>query len=81
MIDASVSIQSIQITDTEVSIQYVEEGGLDRSSGIIEAKMISIPHEVLPTSLLTDLVDSAQSILEEARVIRRKPAESFKAPR
>lgn len=77
----TVSIQTVVFGDQGVQITYIEEKGVDRDTGIAEIVTLEVPHEVLPTPLLEDIVDAAEAIIDEARVMRRRPAEQFKAPR
>lgn len=77
----TVSIQTVVFGDQGVQITYIEEKGVDRDTGIAEIVTLEVPHEVLPTPLLEDIVDAAEAIIDEARVMRRRPVEQFKAPR
>lgn len=78
----SISIQTVVLGDQGVQITYIDnDKGVDRDTGIAEIITLEVPHEVLPTALLEDLVDSVESIVEEARVMRRRPVDQFKAPR
>lgn len=74
-------IQSIVMTNDVVQLTYLEEAGVNTDTGIVEARVLEIPHAVLPQALIDDLVDSAHSIIDEARVRNRQPADSFRAPR
>lgn len=74
-------LQSVILTNEGVQIMYVEESDNHSESGVMEARALDIPHEVLPQVLLDDLVEAAQAIVEEARVLRRQPLQQFKAPR
>lgn len=78
----SVSIQTVVFGDQGVQITYIDnDKGVDRDTGIAEITTLEVPHEVLPTALLDDLVDSVETIIDEVRVLRRRPVEQFKAPR
>lgn len=74
-------IESIVISEDAVQISYVPDKGFDRDSGIVEMQTLIIPQAVLDTGMLMDLIEAAEAILDEARVIRRKPIEKFTAPR
>lgn len=75
------TIQSIAFGDGGIQITYVEENGIDRESGIAEIKILEIPHGAIPEEYVTELVEDAHQIIEEARVVLRKPVQTFTAPR
>jgi hypothetical protein len=76
-----VRLQSVVNNNSGIQITYLLESDQHPDSGIMEARTLDIPHEALPQDLLDDLVDSAESIVEHARVVRRAPVDQFRAPR
>jgi hypothetical protein len=70
-------IHQVTFTNEGLTIAYVNENDQDADTGITEVRVLEIPHAVLSPALLEDLVDSVLTIVEEARVLRRHPAEQF----
>lgn len=75
------TIQSIIFGDTGVQITYVRDDAVDRTSGIAEITILEIPHGAVDESFISELVEDAEQLIEEARVVLRKPVQSFTAPR
>jgi hypothetical protein len=76
-----IRLQQIAVTNEYVSVTYVEEAEIHLDSGIIEARNIEIPHDVLPQSLLDELIDCAVQIIDHARAVRRMPVGEFRGLR
>jgi hypothetical protein len=74
-------LQNVINTNDSLQITYIEESDIDSHSGIMEARTLDIPHATLDPRLMADLIDSIQQIIEEARVLRRRPEASFQSPR
>lgn len=68
-----IRLQNVINTNDGLQITYIREDDIDTRSGIMEARTIDIPHEVLDPRLLADLVDAVEQIIEEVRVLRRLP--------
>lgn len=73
--------QSVQLGNDSVQIAYVPDGGVDPATAIAEVRLIEIPHAILPSHLMEDLVDSLEQIIEHARLARQQPEQSFIQPR
>jgi hypothetical protein len=74
-------LQSIVNTNDSLQISFLEEADIDTQTGIMEARVLDVPHAVIPQEHMDDLVDSVEQILEVARVARRRPVEQFVANR
>lgn len=74
-------LQSLVNTNDSVQITYLEEADIDTQTGIMEARVLDVPHAVIPQEHMDDLVDSVEQILDVARVARRRPVDQFVAKR
>lgn len=72
-----IRLQNVINTNDSLQITYINEADIDSQSGIMEARTLDIPHAVLDPRLMADLVDSVEQIIEEGRVLRRRPEQSF----
>lgn len=72
-------VQSIAFGDDSVQVAYLMPDAVHRDSGIIETRIIDIPHAVLESGLFNALNTAVLDILDEARQIQRQPIESLRA--
>lgn len=76
-----IRLQNIINTNDSLQITYINDADVDPGTGIMEARMLDIPHGVLDQRLMDELIDVVHQFIEEARVLRRRPDDSFMAPR
>lgn len=74
-------VQSIVNSNQSLQVTYLEEADIHENSGIMTARTVDIPHQVLPQHLMDEIVDIAAQIIDFARVTQREPVEQFRAPR
>lgn len=72
-------IQSIVNTNDAVEIAYLDEADLDIDAGVMESRVVRIAHEIIDQELLDELEVVATQLLDVARRVRHKVADSFKA--
>lgn len=66
-------VQSVINTNHGMQITYVEEADIDTDTGIVVARTLEIPHEVLDQVLVDDLTDWVVQVVDAARVLRHQP--------
>lgn len=74
-------IHSVVFADGGLQIVYTKEDGLDEQTGSVEVTTLEASHALIPTELLSDLQESVETIIDEITTARRRPRESFQAPR
>jgi hypothetical protein len=77
----TIRVESVTNTGDGLEILWADESDIDYPTGVIEARMSRIPHDVIPNELVTDLVDCVLQILDAARLHRNRVADTFTAPR
>lgn len=77
----NIRVQSVINTNHGLQVTYVNEADIDEKSGIMEARTLDLPHEVIAQPVMDELVDAVKQLIEVARVARRRPEDSFVAPR
>lgn len=70
-------IQNVAFVNEGLQITYMEDRDFDEQTGIVEVRVLSIPHEVITHELMADLQDSVLQIVDAAAIARRRPAASF----
>lgn len=71
-------IQNVAFINEGLQITYLEDRDIDEQSGIVEVRVLSIPHSSITNELMSDLEDSVQQIIDAASVARRRPVASFR---
>lgn len=77
----SIRLESITNTGDGLEILWADEADIDVRTGIVEARISRIPHEVIPNELVAELVDDVVQILDVARLNKHRVADTFTAPR
>lgn len=77
----SIRLESITNTGDGLEILWADEADIDPRTGIVEARISRLPHEVIPHELITELVDDVIQILDAARIHKHRVADTFTAPR
>lgn len=72
-----IRLQNVINTNESLQVTYIREDDIDSRTGIMEARTLDIPHEVLDPRLIADLIDAVEQIIEEVRVLRRLPEPSL----
>lgn len=75
-----IRLQNIINTNDSLQVTFINEADIDTQSGIMEARTLDIPHGALDPRLMAELVDWVEQLVEEARVLRRRPETSFQSP-
>lgn len=73
-----IRLQNISVTNQSVQITYVEPTEIDTDSGIMEARILDIPHEVLPQEFMDELLDIALQLIDHGRAVRRLPRDELR---
>lgn len=73
-------LQSVVLTNEAIQIAYVDEADMNPTAGIMRGQVIELAHEVVPQALIDDLIDSANQIIDQFRLLEHKVADEFRAP-
>ena len=76
-----IRLQNIINTNDSLQITFVREEDIDTQSGVMEGRVLDIPHAALDQRLMDELIDVVEQLIDEARVLRRRPDETFTAAR
>lgn len=74
-----IRLQNIINTNDSLQVTYIREEDIDQNTGIMEARTIDFPHGALDQRLMDELLDVVHQIIDEARVLRRRPDETAAA--
>lgn len=72
-------IQSIGFGPDEVELTYLEDP--TEKTGVVELRTLIVQKTVVPENVYNDLVDSAETFVDEALLARRSPPHSFRGSR
>jgi hypothetical protein len=76
-----IRIESITNTGDGLEVIYADEVDIDYRSGIVEARVLRIPHDAIPQEHISDLIDWVVQLLDIARIHKHHVADTFTAPR
>lgn len=68
-----IRLRSIAVTNEVLLIDYVDDSDIHDRSGIVESRVLELPHHQVPRDLFDDLVDAVLQIIDNSRAIRRLP--------
>jgi hypothetical protein len=77
----TIRVESVTNTGDGLEILWADETDIDAASGLVEARVSRIPHELIPAELIAELVDDVIQILDAARLHKHRVADTFTAPR
>jgi hypothetical protein len=73
-----IRLQNIAITNQSVQITYVEPADNDTGSGVMEARILDLPHEIVPQAFVDELLDIAVQLIDHGRAVRRLPRQDLR---
>lgn len=74
-------VQSVVNTNHGLQITYVNEDEIDADTGILVARTLDMPHDVLDQVLMDELTDWVVQVVEAARVLRHQPRDEYRTSR